>query len=257
MIPYLGCDAAREMLEAFVDGELALADQVAVESHLRWCRTCGARVEDMRVIGASLRIGSKRWSSEPEDGRALSAIQAEVLTLTRAEQDQSLRTRVHEMFADMRFFWPALGATGAVVACLFTAVGVLHAANDEHTDSMAAVVASTANAGRIRTGWVLEGLPEEEAVFALATLVTRKGRIADYEYLLMERSNILRSDGSALVADVGGLLDAVRQSRFAPTEDRAVAVDMVWLTLGKETKPAVSDALAARARPPAPRPARS
>ena len=63
MIPYLGCDAAREMLEAFVDGELAMADQVAVESHLRWCRTCGARVEDLRVIGASLRIGSKRWSS--------------------------------------------------------------------------------------------------------------------------------------------------------------------------------------------------
>jgi hypothetical protein len=144
-----------------------------------------------------------------------------------------------------------------MIACLFTAVGVLHAANDEQTDSMAAVMASTANASMIKTGWVLEGLPEEEAVFALATLVTRKGRIADYELLLMERSNVLRSDGSAMVADVGGLLDAVRQSRFAPTEDRAVAVDMVWLTIGKELKPTVSDALAPRARPPVPRPARS
>ena len=56
MIPYLGCEHARELLEGFVDGELAMADQVAVESHLRWCRTCAARVEDMRLIGASLRV---------------------------------------------------------------------------------------------------------------------------------------------------------------------------------------------------------
>jgi hypothetical protein len=258
MIPYLGCLAAREMLEAFVDGELSMADQVAVESHLRWCETCRARVEDMRMIGASLRIASGRCHHNCEDARALAAIQSEVLTLTRAERDHSLRARIAEMFADMRFFWPALGATAAVIACIFTAVGVLHAANDEQTDSMAAVVASTADASRVRTGWVLEGVPEEEAVFALATLVTRKGRITSYEKLVMEPSNVLRSDGSAIVADVRGLLDAVRQSRFAPyEEDRATAVDMVWLTQEKEQKPAVSAALAPRARPPAPHPARS
>ena len=47
MIPYLDCPAARRMLEAFVDGELAVHDQVALESHLRWCRVCAARVEDV------------------------------------------------------------------------------------------------------------------------------------------------------------------------------------------------------------------
>ena len=57
MIPYLGCDAAREMLEAFVDGELAMADQVLVESHLRWCRTCGARVEDIDECIPELFLG--------------------------------------------------------------------------------------------------------------------------------------------------------------------------------------------------------
>src|SRR5438128_866455 len=35
MTPYLTCEAAAELLEAFVDGELAMAAQVAVESHLR------------------------------------------------------------------------------------------------------------------------------------------------------------------------------------------------------------------------------
>jgi len=55
MIPYLDCRAAQRLLEAFVDGELAVHDQVALESHLRWCTVCAARVEDMQVIGASLR----------------------------------------------------------------------------------------------------------------------------------------------------------------------------------------------------------
>jgi hypothetical protein len=231
MIPYLGCETAREMLEAFIDDELAMAEQVAVESHLRWCRTCCARVEDMRLIGASIRVGAPRVALETEEGRALAAVQAEVLTRIGAERDQSFGVWLREAFADMRFFWPALGASAALVACLCTAVSVLHAATGE-SDSMAGVMESTANAGRIRTGWVLEGVPEEEAVFALATMVTRGRRIADYRMLLLERADVRRRDGSALTADVGGLLDAVRQSRFSPPEDvgRAVAVDMVWLT---------------------------
>ena len=234
MIPYLGCETAREMLEAFIDDELAMADQVAVESHLRWCRTCGARVEDIRLIGASLRVAAVRPPREPEEARAMTAVQAAVLSRIGAERDPSCGVWVREAFEDMRFFWPALGASAALIACLCTAVGVLHAANGE-SDSMAGVMESTANASRIKTGWVLEGVPEEEAVFALATMVTRGRRIADYKMLELERANVRRRDGSALTADVAGLLDAVRQSRFAPAEElgvRAVAVDMVWLTSG-------------------------
>jgi hypothetical protein len=232
VIPYLGCDTARAMLEAFVDDELDMADQVAVESHLRWCRTCAARVEDLRLIGASVRIGASRSSREPDDSRAFVALQAEVLTRIGAEREQSLAVRLRDMCEDMRLFWPALGATVALLACFFTAVSVLHAATGEN-DSMAGMMESTANASRIRTGWVLEGVPEEEAVFALAKLVTRGGRIADYKRLVLERADVRRRDGSALTADVGGLLDAVRHSRFAPVEEpraRAVAVDIVWLT---------------------------
>ena len=93
MIPYLGCEAARDMLEAFIDDELAMADQVAVESHLRWCRTCAARVEDMRLIGASVRVGTPRVALEAEEGRALATMQAAVLTRIRAERDQSFGDR--------------------------------------------------------------------------------------------------------------------------------------------------------------------
>ena len=232
MIPYLGCDEARELLEAFIDDELAMADQVAVESHLRWCRTCGARVDDMRLIGSSMRVAATRCTRDGDEDRALSAVQAEVLSRINAERDQSFRVWVRDAFADMRLLWPALGGSAALIACLCTAVGVLHAASGE-SDSMAGVMESTANANRIKTGWVLEGVPEEEAVFALATMVTRGQRIADYEMLLLERANVRRRDGSAQTADVGGLLDAVRHSRFTAPEasaSRAVAVDMVWLT---------------------------
>ena len=42
MTPYVGCDYARERLEALLDDELSVDEQVLVESHVRWCRTCGA-----------------------------------------------------------------------------------------------------------------------------------------------------------------------------------------------------------------------
>ena len=44
MIRYIGCETARDLLDAFIDGELGVDAQVMVESHLRWCRTCAARV---------------------------------------------------------------------------------------------------------------------------------------------------------------------------------------------------------------------
>ena len=84
MIPYVGCEHARELLEAFLDGELSVTDQVAVESHLRWCRTCTAHVDDLRLLGGTVRSvpvacprpnggartgGSRRrgWKRKPSD----------------------------------------------------------------------------------------------------------------------------------------------------------------------------------------------
>ena len=70
MIRYLGCDAAREMLQPFVDRELPMAEQVELEAHLRWCETCAARVEDLRLIGAALRVGAAVPPVHPEDAGA-------------------------------------------------------------------------------------------------------------------------------------------------------------------------------------------
>ena len=67
MIPYVGCEYAREHLDGFVDGELSVDEQVAVESHLRWCRTCAARVEDLQLIGDSIRLGSPAPRADDEE----------------------------------------------------------------------------------------------------------------------------------------------------------------------------------------------
>jgi predicted anti-sigma-YlaC factor YlaD len=61
MIRYIGCETARDLLDAFIDGELGVEAQVMVESHLRWCRTCTARVEDMASSATSCALDRKRF----------------------------------------------------------------------------------------------------------------------------------------------------------------------------------------------------
>ena len=283
MIPYLGCQAASEMLQPFVDAELPMAEQVVLESHLRWCDTCAARVEDIRLIGAALRLRSATPAVHADAAGALAAIQSDVLTRIRAERDQSWPVWYRELFADMRFMWPALGATAALVACLCAVTSVNRVARAEHPYSMADRIAALADPGSDRyplqldsrmlaprplnDGPSLDSIPEEEAVFALAAVVTREGRIANFELLQPDESEY-----------VTALLDTVKHSRFSParTSDGAVAVNVVWLlarttvkasidpndtgALRPLTAPEVEDAVkplsVARARP-ALRPARS
>ena len=241
MVPYLGCETVRDMLPGFVDGELAVHDQVAVESHLRWCRTCVAHVEDLQLIGESLRFNAATGHTE-DDGRELAAVQAAVLSRVRAEHEQSFATQLRSLFDDMHLFWAGLGASTAVAVCLFGAVSVLDAASDERPDSLAGVMRSLANPGSDRNPMLLDGrmiqvpralddwpaldqLREDEAVFALAAVITREGRIANYE--------VLSRDKATQEGDVTTLLDKIARSRFAPAERgvaRApVAVNMVWL----------------------------
>ena len=80
-------------------------------------------------------------------------------------------------------------------------------------------------------GPALESMSDEEAVFALAAVVTREGRISDYELLHAERESSGGAQGGSSHDEVNALLDTVKQSRFAPaqTPDGAVAVNVVWL----------------------------
>ncbi len=249
MIPYIGCEHARELLDAFLDDELSVCDQVAVESHLRWCRTCSLRVEDMRVIGASLRLGSPAQRAGGDDSHALAAMAAGALARVRAERADAVGVRLRELFVDMRLLWPALGATGAVVICAVVAGAVLQASTEQQPDSLAAMIRTLSDRGSERNpvrpdggnsiprlphdddGDLLAAIPAEDAVFFLHTVIGRDGRVA--------RLDLVRSEGWGShhgSADhdqhVEATLDVLKHSRFAPAQTPTgdtVAVNVGWL----------------------------
>ena len=249
MIPYLDCRAAQLLLEAFIDGELPVDDQVALESHLRWCRVCAARVEDMQVIGASLRVTSCALRAAEDTDDSLASVESEVLTRIQTEREQATWAQLRSMCTDMRFFWPAVGASLALVACLCVAAAVVSVTNAQKPDSLAGMIAMLANPGsdenpmrldgamaappRALDSAGLESVPDDDdAVFALAAVVTREGRVSNYEVLFAERASVRRHDTAVQTGDVSSVVNAVKQSRFAPAQaiDGApVAVNMVWV----------------------------
>jgi hypothetical protein len=249
MIPYLTCEAAAERLEPFVDGELAVDEQVALESHLRWCSVCEARVEDMQLIGASVRGRHSLDSTRTIDGVDLSTMRSSVLERVRAEREQSVPVRVGKLFVDWRLFWPALGATAAVLVGVAVASGIFNAATElDQRESLAGMINMLANPGSDQNPRVLDGrvsLPralepdlvlnsvmEDDVAFAVSAIVTREGRIANYELLFSERATGRRRQRAAeLDVDAPAVMDAVKRSRFAPAHDAdgPVAVNVVWL----------------------------
>jgi anti-sigma factor RsiW len=263
MTQYVGCDHARDLLDGLIDGELSMAEQLAVESHLRWCRTCTLRLEDMRLIGASLRMGAAGGGPgrTPEESR-VAAINEAVLARVRAEHEQSFGFRLREMFADMRLLWPALGATAAVAVCVGVAATVMQASTATQPESLAALIATLANPGSennpmrpvntrdplrdqqigvsiprltvddaMRAGGMLDALPEEDVIYTIRTVVGRDGRVTNFEVLLDGEP---KARGRAIdhVGHQRAVLDALQQSRFVPAKTplgQAVAVDMVWV----------------------------
>ena len=262
MTPYVGCEYARERLEGLLDDELSVDEQVLVESHVRWCRTCADRIEDFQLIGTSIRVGPPKLGPLKEVEPPSSAVYSRVMMRMRAERDQAFTVRVREMFTDMRLLWPALGATMAVLVCLSVAIGVLKSTSSERPSSLATRLeamnpGSEANplrpdnnarvdryfdkfvdsdrAGGISIPRVMDdgasvaGIPGEEAMFTMAMVVNREGRITTAEMLNSERG---RNNAERALHANEVVLDAVRQSRFAPAQTpigRTVAVNMVWL----------------------------
>jgi hypothetical protein len=248
----------------------------------------------MQLIGGSLRaVSAAHAAAASEDLPILATILSDVLTRVRAEHEQSLPVQVRGMFEDMRFLWPALGATAALVIGLMTAVGVHAAASAADPASMANMIQTLAKQSADRRaqlvqlaplssyypvqldslimaprplseGPALNSLPESDAVFALSAVVTREGRVANYELLQSVRDGVSRRDTAARTDDVDALLDAVKRSRFEPAQDAtggAVTVRVVWLLARTTVKPQAENVVrplsVEPARPAAPRPARS
>jgi hypothetical protein len=266
MTRYIGCETARDLLDAFVDGELPVADQVMVEAHLRWCTTCSARVEDMSVIGAAVRAGAPT-ARGTGDERMFAVLQDEVLSRVSVEHDQSFRVRLSLMFEDMHLLWPALGACCALLICLAGTSTVLRATSEEHPESLAALISTLSESSgqnpllldntiaiprALDAGPMLDS-PDEEAMVTLATVVSSEGRISDFALLQSEREVApARRDRSRHQRELDDLQHQVKQSRFEPAQalsGRRVAVNMVWIIARTTVKASMREADAVSAAP--------
>jgi anti-sigma factor RsiW len=237
----LTCAATRRRLQAFHDGELSVSEQIAVEGHIDWCDVCAEALADIRLIGSSLRLGAVGLGSMSHDEAVM--LTATVVSRTKAERDASLLARISRVFDDMHLVYAGVGATVATVVCVVIIMGLMRFGTAERPDSLAAIMDLLAMPGLSANTIVIDAAShqrgtarfqaasasaEEDTVFALATMVTRDGRLANIHRLRTARGKATRDEAEL----IEGLLDAVTRARIEPTSidgTRAVANSMVWL----------------------------
>jgi hypothetical protein len=237
----LTCAAARRRLHAFHDGELGVADQIAVEAHIDWCDDCATALADFRLMGTALRVGALGRDGQLHDKGA--ALAAQVVGLRKAEQDASLFARVQRIFDDMHLVYAGIGATIASVLCVAIMLSMMRFATAERPDSLAAIVDLMATPGSSASTIVMDPAShqrgtarfhaasesaEQDAVFALAAIVTRDGRLANFNRLRMSHRKSTREE----VDLVEALMDAVSRARIEPASmdgTHNAAAGMVWL----------------------------
>jgi hypothetical protein len=239
----MSCAAARRRLPAFHDRELPVGDQISVGAHLEWCGDCATQYAELRFVRAALRATAPgRLALSREEATGFTSA---VVSRLSAEHNQSFLVLVREMFDDMRLGYAGLGAAAATMICVIIMLGMMRFATTERPDSLAAIVNFLASPGsnanpvsidaRTNMPRALDGTisagpgAQEDAVFALAAVVTREGRIENMT------GEMLRSEGGRAGVDdarvVENLMDAISRARFEPAqrEGLPVAVNMVWL----------------------------
>jgi hypothetical protein len=233
----LNCAAARRRLQAFHDQELAVADQIAVSSHLEWCDSCTAALADLRALGSALQaLAPGRAAAVDESG----SFQRAVLDRVKAERELSLLARVRDMFDDMHLVYSGLGAAAATMVCVVIMLSMMRFASDERPDSLAAImsVLSTSLGCDSVTDLIDGGgcsrweaqfqraneSAEEDAVFALDAVVIEKGRLADMERL---RARKYRRATAVQIETIEGLLDSVYRARIEGQTQLAVTGNML------------------------------
>ena len=110
----LDCRHVRRTLEDYHDGELSVAEQIAVRAHVDGCAACAAELEELQNVRSALRVTLNRRQAVSQDEHA--AFQRNVESRFRAEQSVSLNERAHEWFSDMRLVYAGLAASVAALS---------------------------------------------------------------------------------------------------------------------------------------------
>jgi hypothetical protein len=237
------CGGVRRQLSAYHDGELGVEEQIAIEGHLRQCSECQAQARQLQSLSALIRAGALATRSTELD-----AFASNLVSRMKAERAESFAGQTRRLFDDSHLVWAALGATGATAACLaivFTLFSFVIRDSPESLRAMISSMSSPAGSNQNPFAQLDETmrLPSamddafpatvtdgDDAVFALAAVVTREGRIKNLKMLHGD-------EGTSAVAtrqerqEIEALLDTISKARFEPARfgNSPVAVNMVWL----------------------------
>jgi len=242
MKPLMTCAAARRKLQAFYDGELPHQDHLAVQAHVAWCDRCADALNELRLVGRAVRVAARAHVALSQEEAALLA--AAVVSRRKAEDAMSWSAWIGRLFDDWHLIYAGLGAAAATAACLVVILGMLRFAPTEHPDaspfaSLAGIMSLLATpvdanaialdaASHARGTARFQAASEnaaEDAVFELATIVTRGERLVNLERLRTGRK-ATREQARAIDA----FLESVARARFDPAQDSAAAGSgMVWL----------------------------
>jgi len=252
----LNCAATRRRLNAFYDRELGISDQIAVSAHLEWCDECAEALDDMRAVGRIVQnVGHGRVALEAMTNEEAAAFNAAVVNRVKAERQVSLTTQVQALFEDMHLVYAGAGAAVALLVSIVIMLSMMRFATNERPDSLAAIVNVLAtplecepgvdpSASACHERWSgrfqrANESAEQDAIFALESVITRHGRLASLELLRGGRHAATAADANL----VEGLLDVVSRARLeqAPAPPLSDLGRMVWwvehATVRATTKP--------------------
>jgi predicted anti-sigma-YlaC factor YlaD len=245
MMHVLPCDRVRDDLPAYHDGELSIDQQVLIQSHLQECIACRLEAAELAELGNALRTmaAAVPGRNVVETGE----LTGSVLERIRVEEQFSLAAQIRGWFDDMHLVWAGLGATTAMLFCVFASAGVLQAASQERSDSLAGIISTVANGSSgnsirladrmLETRALLDttaAMPGgEDAEVTMSALVTRDGRIQNLE-VVAEQARTYQVKPEVLLA----MLEAASRARFVPAQagGEAVAVNVVWLVTSTTVK---------------------
>jgi hypothetical protein len=225
----LRCRDARRRLQAFHDGELPIAEQIAVGAHLEACDPCTAEFAELGVLRSALRL------SMP--GRAALAtgddanFQAAVLSRLNAERTLSFGVRFREMFEDMHLVYAGLGAAAAAAVCVAVMLGMMPfgASQGPGSNQNPVAVNPFVRPPRpIDEPFSKAFLPRADMEYMLTAVVTREGRVEHLKVLDGAEPAAAGAGQAKLLED---LMGAVSKARFEPASVGVapVAVNMVWI----------------------------
>jgi hypothetical protein len=239
MTRYDPCSDVLDQLEAFHDGELTIDDQIAIQQHLSECSSCSYAANEIASLGDTLRNLAAAADADHEPLN----ITPHVIERLRVEEEFSIRAQFVDWFSDMHLVWAGIGASVATLICVVGSASVLHAANQEHPNSMARAISVLAspgsNANPLRLNYEMMApravtdaaieMSEEDVEYALSAVVSREGRVQGVEVI---NQPVDRRPG------VNAMLNEAYRVQFAPAQARgdAVAVSMVWLVANTTVK---------------------